>query len=58
MHSIYILILSWVVLGYKNDQVVELMATNGEGSGIVRKFGIDMYTLLYLKMDNQQRPTG
>ena len=29
----------------------KLMATRGEGSGdgIVREFGIDMYTLLYLK---------
>ena len=26
------------------------------GEGIVREFGMDMYTLLFFKMDNQQRP--
>ena len=25
--------------------------------GIVREFGVDMYTLLFFKMDNQQGPT-
>ena len=27
------------------------------GEGIVREFGMDMFTLLYLKIDNQQGPT-
>ena len=27
------------------------------GEGLVRESGMDMYTLLYLKMDNQQGPT-
>ena len=27
------------------------------GEKIIREFGIDVYTLLYLKMDNQQGPT-
>ena len=27
------------------------------GEGIVRDFGMDMYTLLYFKMDHQQGPT-
>ena len=39
---------------YRNslrDLENELMVTRGEGweGGIVREFGIDMYTLLYLK---------
>ena len=36
---------------YKTDSENELMVTRGEGweEGIVRKFGIDMYTLLYLR---------
>ena len=29
----------------------------GWGEGIVRELGMDMYTLLYLKWDNQQEPT-
>ena len=33
----------------------KLMVTCGEG--IVREFGMDMYTLLFFKMDNQQGPT-
>ena len=28
-----------------------------QGKGIVREFEMDMYTLLYFKMDNQQGPT-
>ena len=37
------------------DSENKLMVTSGEG--IVREFGMDMYTLLFFKMDNQQRPT-
>ena len=34
------------------------MGGKNAGEGIVRKFRIDMYTLLYLfKMDNKQGPT-
>ena len=33
----------------------KLMVTSEEG--IVREFGMDMYTLLFFKMDNQQGPT-
>ena len=33
----------------------KLMVTSEEG--IVRKFGMDMYTLLFFKMDNQPGPT-
>ena len=36
------------------DLEKELMVAVGEG--IARDFGKVMYTLLYLKMDNQQRP--
>ena len=34
----------------------ELMVTSGEGwgKGRVREFGMDVYTLLYLKKDDQQ----
>lgn len=41
------------------DLEKELMVTRGEGcrEGIVRELGTDMYTLLYLKMDNKQGPT-
>ena len=27
------------------------------GEGRIREFGVDMYTLRYLKMDNQEGPT-
>ena len=44
----------WTYLQNRNrltDLDNELMVTRGEGwgEGIVREFGIDMYTLLYLK---------
>ena len=44
----------WTYLQSRNrltDLENELMVTRGEGweQGIVREFGIDMYTLLYLK---------
>ena len=36
----------------------KLMVTNGERGGKGKLgFGIDMYTLLYIKIDNQQGPT-
>ena len=37
-----------------------MVASGGErmGERIVRESGMDMYTLLYLKMDNQQGPTA
>ena len=42
-----------------SDLENELMVTRGKGwgGGTDWQFGIDMYTLLYLKIDNQQGPT-
>ena len=39
----------------ENELMVNRRVVGGEGIGW--EFGIDMYTLLYLKIDNQQGPT-
>ena len=41
-----------------SDLEKELKVTGGKSrGGLVREFEIDMYTLLYLKMDHQQGPS-
>ena len=41
---------------YKVPSIYKLVVAGGEGA--VREFVMVLYTLLYLKMDNQQGPTA